>query len=150
MLGDSGCLLTQRADPVARSRRLFLPGLTLPALAAVTPPGWEIRFCFESVQNVPYDEPWDLVGITGMGSGIARAWRIADRFREEGVSVVMGGIGAGLAGIAATTGGNYPVWIARTQLGVSFLAALFLLVFGLVRLGIICEPGWMAMTSLEL
>jgi hypothetical protein len=59
----------------------------------------------------------------------------------------MGGIGAGLAEIAGASGGNYPVWIARIQMGVSFTAVLFLLVFGLSRLGIISEPGWMAMAS---
>jgi hypothetical protein len=63
------------------------------------------------------------------------------------IGCVMGGIGAGLAEIAGATGGNYPIWIARIQMGVSFVAALFLLVFGLARLGIIREPGWMAMAS---
>ncbi len=63
------------------------------------------------------------------------------------IGSVMGGVGAGLAEIAAASGGNYPVWVARIQMGVSFVAALFLLVFGLSRLGIICEPGWMAMAS---
>ena len=60
---------------------------------------------------------------------------------------LMGGIGAGLAEIAVATGGNYPVWVARIQMGFSFVAALFLLIFGLARLGIISEPGWMAMAS---
>jgi sulfite exporter TauE/SafE len=63
------------------------------------------------------------------------------------IGSMMGGIGAGLAEIATETGGNYPVWIARIQIGVSFVAALFLLMFGLARLGIIREPGWMAMAS---
>jgi sulfite exporter TauE/SafE len=63
------------------------------------------------------------------------------------VGSVMGGIGAGLAGIAAATGGDYPAWAARIQMGVSLVAAIFLLVFGLARLGIISEPGWMAMAS---
>jgi hypothetical protein len=63
------------------------------------------------------------------------------------IGSVMGGVGAGLAEIAAASGGNYPVWVARIQMGVSFVAALFLLVFGLSRLGIISEPGWMAMAS---
>ena len=65
------------------------------------------------------------------------------------IGSIMGGIGAGLAEIAAETGGNYPVWIARIQIGVSFVAASFLLIFGLARLGIIREPGWMAMASPE-
>ncbi len=63
------------------------------------------------------------------------------------IGSIMGGIGAGLAGIAVATGGHYPVWVARIQMGISFVAALFLLVFGLARLGIISEPGWMVMAS---
>jgi len=68
-------------------------------------------------------------------------------FAYVAIGSVMGGIGAGLAEIAAASGGNYPVWVARIQMGVSFVAALFLLVFGLSRLGIISEPGWIAMAS---
>jgi len=63
------------------------------------------------------------------------------------IGSVMGGIGVGLAEIATVAGGEYPVWAARIQMGVSFVAAVFLLVFGLARLGIISEPGWMAMAS---
>ena len=37
------------------------------------PPEFEVEFCFESVQDVPYEADWDLVGITGMGSGITRS-----------------------------------------------------------------------------
>lgn len=89
--------LDQEGRPI-KQRRLHLPGLTLPMLAAVTPPGVDLRFCFESVEDIPWDEPWDLVGVTGMGSGIVGAWRIADRFRERGVPVVIGGIAATLLG----------------------------------------------------
>lgn len=81
-----------------RQRRLYLPGLTLPVLAAVTPADVQVHCCFESVQEIPFQEPWDLVGITGMGSGIVGAWRIARGFRERGVPVVLGGIGVTLLG----------------------------------------------------
>ena len=81
-----------------RQRRLYLPGLTLPMLAAVTPPGVDLRFAFDSVEEVPAREPFDLVGLTGMGSGIVRAWQLARPFRERGIPVVMGGIAATLAG----------------------------------------------------
>lgn len=60
---------------------------------------------------------------------------------------IMGGIGTGLAEIAMATGGDYPIWVARIQMGISFVAALFLLIFGLARLGIINEPGWMSLAS---
>lgn len=81
-----------------RQSRLYLPGLTLPLLAALTPPEWEVRLVSEAVHALPYDEPWDLVGITTMGSGIVGAWRIADEFRRRGRPVVLGGIGATLLG----------------------------------------------------
>ena len=81
--------------PIKQSR-LHLPGLTLPMLAAVTPPDVKLRLLSETVEDIPYDEPWDLVGLTGMGSGIFRAWQIADEFRKRKVPVVMGGIAASL------------------------------------------------------
>jgi len=88
--------------PIKQSR-LYLPGLTMPMLAAVTPPHIQLRLIYESVHDIPFDEPWDLVGLTGMGSGVSRAWAIADEFRRRGVPVVMGGIGASLADPEWTT-----------------------------------------------
>lgn len=65
------------------------------------------------------------------------------------IGAAMGGMGTGLADIAAASGGNYPAWVAGIQMGVSLVAALFLMVFGLSRLGILGEPGWMALASPE-
>jgi radical SAM superfamily enzyme YgiQ (UPF0313 family) len=79
-----------------KQRRLHLPGLTLPMLAAVTPKDIDIRIVFETVEDIPFDDHWDLVALTGMGSGIVRAWQIADEFRERGVKVVIGGVAASL------------------------------------------------------
>lgn len=93
--------LDGRGQPI-KQRRIHLPGLTLPMLAAVTPDHWSVRLLNETVEDVPFDEPWDLVGLTGMGSGIVRAWQIADGFRERGVSVVIGGIAASLLGPEAS------------------------------------------------
>lgn len=81
--------------PVKQSR-VHLPGLTLPMLAAVTPPEVHLRAVIETSQAIPWDEPWDLVGFTGMGSGITRAWALADAFRARGVKTVIGGIAATL------------------------------------------------------
>ncbi len=79
-----------------KQRKLHLPGLTLPMLAAVTPDTVELRILSEQVEEIPFEEHWDLVGLTGMGSGMVRAWQIADRFRSKGVPVVIGGIAASL------------------------------------------------------
>jgi radical SAM superfamily enzyme YgiQ (UPF0313 family) len=80
-----------------KQRKLYLPGLTLPMLAAVTPADVSITIVNETVHDIPYDRRWDLVGLTGMGSGVVRAWQIADEFRRRQVPVVMGGIAASLA-----------------------------------------------------
>lgn len=77
--------------------RIHLPGLTLPMLAAVTPPEVELKLIMETTQDIPFNEHWDAVGLTGMGSGIVRAWQIASIFKENKVKVIIGGIAASLA-----------------------------------------------------
>ena len=80
-----------------KQRKLHLPGLTLPMLAAVTPEKFSVKLISETVEESPYNENWDLVGLTGMGSGIVRAWQIADEFRKRRIPVVIGGIAASLS-----------------------------------------------------
>lgn len=63
------------------------------------------------------------------------------------VGALLGGLGAGLAGIAAKTGGDHLLWVARIQIAFSIFAAAFLLLFGLNRLGVLPEPGWMSAAS---
>jgi sulfite exporter TauE/SafE len=60
------------------------------------------------------------------------------------IGACMGAAGSGLIGLAAAVGGDPMVWIARVQVGISFLAGLFLLFFGLSRLGFVAEPQWLA------
>ncbi len=59
------------------------------------------------------------------------------------VGMIVGGLGAGVTFIAAKSGADPLAWTARVQVGFSFAAALFLLVFGLARLQFLPEPGWM-------
>jgi len=69
----------------------------------------------------------------------------AGRLTTYGViGALMGGAGGGLIGLAAAVGGNPMVWISRVQMGISLLAGLFLLFFGLSRLGFVAEPRWLA------
>ena len=60
---------------------------------------------------------------------------------------IMGAIGVALTQIASATGSDPQVWIARIQIGLRLLAALFLVFFGLSRLGVLAEPGWLAAAS---
>ncbi len=88
--------LDDRGMPI-KKKKLYLPGLTMMSLAAVTPDDIELTLVNEPVHDIPWDRHWDLVGLTGMGSGLQRAWQIADQFRAKGVPVVIGGIAASLA-----------------------------------------------------
>ncbi|MBN1945234.1 MAG: B12-binding domain-containing radical SAM protein [Bradymonadales bacterium] len=65
--------------------------LTLGILAGLSE-GHQVRLVDEHREPVPFDEPWDLVGITTTTYRSNRAYQIADRFRELGIRVVLGGI----------------------------------------------------------
>jgi radical SAM superfamily enzyme YgiQ (UPF0313 family) len=79
-----------------KMKKLLLPSVTMPMLAAVTPDYVITRIVYETIEEIPFDEKWDLVGITGMGSGSVRAWQIADKFKNKGVKVIIGGVGPSL------------------------------------------------------
>ncbi len=61
------------------------------SVAALTPPGHEIRVVDEQVEDIPWDEPFDLVGITVMTATAPRAYELCRRFAERGTPVVVGG-----------------------------------------------------------
>ena len=67
------------------------PSLSLPQVAACTPPGHEVRILNENFEKIDFDEKWDLVGITCLTMTAPRAYKIADEFRQRGVKVVLGG-----------------------------------------------------------
>lgn len=66
--------------------------LSLPTIAALTPPDWDVEILDSRVTPIDFDTKVDLVGITSFSAEIEDAYRIADGFREKGVRVVMGGI----------------------------------------------------------
>lgn len=64
---------------------------TFAVLGGFTPPGHVVHLCDDRMEPVPYDEPWDLVGLNTEIYTARRAYEIADRFRTQGVKVVLGG-----------------------------------------------------------
>ena len=68
--------------------------LALPTLAAHTAPEHSIQIIDEEIEQIDFDEPADLVGITAMTFKAKRAYEIARQFRKRRVPVVMGGIHA--------------------------------------------------------
>jgi radical SAM superfamily enzyme YgiQ (UPF0313 family) len=69
-----------------------IPCLSLLRVAALTPPGWEVVVRDEKVERIDYEQEADLVGITAMTCSANRGYAIADRFRQRGIPVIMGGI----------------------------------------------------------
>lgn len=83
-----------QAGGLHKTTRYWTSGTTLPYLKALTPPGWEVEMVDELFYELPdtaKTRPWDVVGITAMGPQIRRAYDLADRFREAGSKVVLGG-----------------------------------------------------------
>jgi len=70
---------------------IWFARLTLTALAALTPPDIEVKITDENVEPIDFEEEVDLVGVTGMVMHAPRAYQIAQRFRQRGIPVVMGG-----------------------------------------------------------
>ncbi len=85
---------TQYSDDgrgLLQQKRIFLPGLVFPLLAAMTPPHWEVEVCLEVVEDVNFGSDADIVGIGAMGQAVLRAIDIARAFKKRGKTVVMGG-----------------------------------------------------------
>ncbi|MDH5680965.1 MAG: B12-binding domain-containing radical SAM protein, partial [Spirochaetota bacterium] len=65
--------------------------LTLAVLAGVTPPDVEVSITDEAVEAIDYNANVDIVGITLILPFALRGYQIAQKFRERGVKVVLGG-----------------------------------------------------------
>ncbi|MES0349340.1 MAG: B12-binding domain-containing radical SAM protein, partial [Desulfobacteria bacterium] len=85
--------LDKNGRPV-KYRKAFLPPLSLAILNSLTPAKHEVKVINDIVEDVDFSISYDLVGITAMTSQAERAYQIADRFRELGTKVVIGGIHA--------------------------------------------------------
>lgn len=73
-------------------RAVWFPKLSLPVIAAYTPPHWDVDLVDEAVEDVDFDRPCDLVGLSIMTCYAPRAYEIAAEFRKRGKTVVLGGV----------------------------------------------------------
>ncbi len=76
---------------VVKSRRRPVVSLTLPYLAALTPPDWEIALVDEQLQAIDFESRPTLVALTTWTQHSVRAYDIAREFRQRGVPVILGG-----------------------------------------------------------
>lgn len=81
---------------LCKQKKIYLPGLVFPLLAAMTPEHWEVELKIEVVDDIDFDSDADIVGIGTMGYAIYRGIEIAREFRKRGKTVVMGGYMASL------------------------------------------------------
>ncbi len=91
--------------------------LQLGILAALTPADVDVVLFDERIEEIPFDEPVDLVAITVDSITARRAYAIADEFLARGVQVVLGGIHVTLLleealthATAVVVGDAEPVW----------------------------------------
>lgn len=74
-----------------RIRKRRLVGAVMPYLAALVPPGWDVRLLDDEIEEPDYSAAVDVVAITVRAVTSLRAYEIADRFRASGVTVLLGG-----------------------------------------------------------
>jgi radical SAM superfamily enzyme YgiQ (UPF0313 family) len=91
--------------------------LSMALIASLTPPDVDVRFYDDRIEDIPFEEPTELVALSVETFTALRAYKIARRFRENGVPVVMGGYHVTLLPDEATreadaiiVGDAEPVW----------------------------------------
>jgi len=72
-------------------RPWMIPSCGLLTIAALTPVDAEFDYVDEQVEDVDFDQPYDIVALSGMTQQASRAYAIAREFRRRGVYTVMGG-----------------------------------------------------------
>ena len=72
----------------------IFPTLYARKIAAITPKNHTVTVINERFSKIDFDEPYDIVNINYTTSTAPRAYEIADKFREKGVTVVMSGLHA--------------------------------------------------------
>jgi len=90
---------TQYAESgkLCKQKKINLPGLAFPLLAAYTPSHWDVEVLIEVVDEIDFDSKADIIAIGTMGHATFRGIEIAQEFKKRGKIVVMGGYMASIA-----------------------------------------------------
>lgn len=90
LIGPSKYL--NEAGSLFKRKKIILPRLNLLLLAGLTPKEVDVNIVEEATEEIDFESKCDLVGITTFTNQAPRAYDIADRFREKGKTVVLGGM----------------------------------------------------------
>jgi len=85
--------LDENKRPI-KYRKALWPPSSLAILDGLTPLHHQVKMVNDVVEEVDFSNSYDLVAITALTPQSLRAYQIADRFRELGVKVVIGGMHA--------------------------------------------------------
>jgi radical SAM superfamily enzyme YgiQ (UPF0313 family) len=94
---------------IRRARLLNFQQITMPYLAALVPPGWQVHHVDEAVETLNYQAPADLAAITFHTPSAPHAYETAARLRQRGIPVVLGGPHASLLPEEAARHADYVV-----------------------------------------
>lgn len=70
---------------------ITIPSSSLGYLAALTPPGWDIKINDENIEDLTFEEA-DLVAITTYTCNAPRAYEVSEIYRRKGIKTVIGGV----------------------------------------------------------
>lgn len=86
-------LIYPRWPKLGRQTEFHLPPHGPVVFAAALPAYADVDFVDENLEEIDFDAPADLVGISMMLTvQVKRGWEIADRYRRKGIKVIFGGI----------------------------------------------------------
>ncbi len=71
---------------------LAIPPLNLATLASQTPERFDVSIIDEAVEDIDFNQHYDLVGITCMTPLAPRAYELCGEFKKRGIPVVIGGV----------------------------------------------------------
>ena len=76
--------------------RFTYPSLTLKQLAAITPLEHDLTVIDERYENIDFNRPYDVVGISTLTYNSLRGYNVAQEFKKRGATTVIGGYHATL------------------------------------------------------
>lgn len=87
-------LITASSDEIRQIRKtrvINFQQVTMPYLAALTPPNWEVEHIDEGQEKINFNKEVDLVGITFHTPSANYVYKVAAEFRKRGIPVALGG-----------------------------------------------------------
>ena len=70
----------------------MIPQLALYILQGLTPPEHKVKVLEEEIEDIDFEQDWDLIGISCMTANAPRAYELCEEYKKRGKTVVLGGV----------------------------------------------------------